>query len=230
MSIRFSRRQPRHALAPVSTAEETPARPEVTEGPDLADITLTDKPLDVLRPAAVRTKDETVLFRIPGGDGGPGFVIPTGAPWQAAPETRPQADPEDALPVRSPGDIIPAASVPALRTEPADPDMLRDVLDGLQALPDEDTDPAAYLRAVVPGGDTGVTQIQDTLGHSPRFAGSGLLADGRPVAGMYLGTNEDGWFVVDALTPEWCADAIAALEEMRDALLASERAEDGEAA
>lgn len=180
---------PRHALAAVRDAQ----------APETADPGETFN----AAPAAAPTCDDTILFRIPAADGGPGFVIPPGSPWSTSQDT------------------------------------LRDVRDALQALPveprhaeaeAEDAAPEAYLRAVVPGGDTGVTQIQDALGHSPRFAGSGLLADGRPVAGMYLGTNEDGWFVLDALTPEWCDDAIAALEEMRDSLLASEQAEDGEAA
>lgn len=158
--------------------------------------------------------DDTMVWRVPGLDGGPGMVIPP-----ATLET-----PEEPLPARVPGAAIPAALVPVLRTEPAHPDMLRDLRDTLEALPCDPEPreaPSAYLRAVVPGGETGVTQIQDAIGRSPLFAGSGTVADGRTVAGMYLGTNDDGWFVLDALSAEWCEDAITALTAMRDALVAA---------
>jgi hypothetical protein len=57
---------------------------EVTQVPDLSVITLSDKPLDVLRPGAA-APDNTILFRVPSPDGGPGFVIPPGLPasWPA---------------------------------------------------------------------------------------------------------------------------------------------------
>lgn len=76
--------------------------------------------------------------------------------------------------------------------------------------------PSAWLRAE--GSHRPVTE---PLGLAPQFAGAGVLPDGRPVAGMYLGTAEGSWYTIDAVSTGWCDDAIAALTEMREALLAA---------
>jgi hypothetical protein len=76
---------------------------------------------------------------------------------------------------------------------------------------------AAQLRAVIGGR----TSIHDPLGAFPAYAGWAILPDGRPVSGMYLGTNTDGHFVLDVTDPAWCDAAIGALERMRDDLAAT---------
>lgn len=85
---------------------------------------------------------------------------------------------------------------------------------------------AAQLRAVIGGRSS----IHDPLGAFPAYAGWAILPDGRPVAGMYLGTNTDGHFVLDATDPAWCDAAIEALERMRDDLAATADAGEGDAA
>jgi len=85
---------------------------------------------------------------------------------------------------------------------------------------------AAQLRAVIGGRN----RIHDPLGAFPAYAGWAILPDGRPVAGMYLGTNTDGHFVLDATDPAWCDAAIEALERMRDDLAATADAGEGDAA
>jgi hypothetical protein len=89
--------------------------------------------------------------------------------------------------------------------------------DGPDGQDEADLPPVAYLRAVMHGPD-GETELGEPLGHTPLFAGVTRTISGRLIAGMYLGTNEDGYCMVDATDPEWCEDAITALTAMRDAL------------
>ena len=116
------------------------------------------------------------------------------------------------------------------------PDVLRAALNGLRALPDSDEpqqddseqSPVAWLRAIVPGRP----ELTEPLGRAPVFFGAARTASGVPVTGMYLGTNDDGWFVLDSVSPAWCEDAITALTAMRDALTGArdEAEEEGNAA
>lgn len=93
--------------------------------------------------------------------------------------------------------------------------------------PEAETFPSgAQLRAVIGGRNS----IHDPLGAFPAYAGWAILPDGRPVAGMYLGTNTDGHFVLDATDPAWCDAAIEALARMRDDLAATADAGEGNAA
>jgi hypothetical protein len=177
--------------------------------------------------------DETMLFRVPGIDGGPGFIIP--------PATLRTADPQDALPHRNPGAGIPPDKVPVLRTEPADPGLLRDLRDALKALPDEprrdpagDEPPAsvrhrpvAWLRVIEHDGH----EAHEALAGAPGFAGIDTLPDGTAIAGMVLGTHGQATWLADTVDPAWCDDAITALATMRDQLTAArEQAEGGAAA
>lgn len=181
--------------------------------------------------------DETMLFRVPGIDGGPGFIIPPATLRTADPEP----EPEDALPHRRPGAGIPPAAVPVLRTEPADPGLLRDVRDALKALPDgpqrdsgEDKPPAVvrhrptvWLRVIEHDG----LQANETLSGTPEFAGNDTLPDGTAIAGMFLGIHGQATWLVDTVDPAWCDDAITALTAMRDQLTAArEQAAGGAAA
>lgn len=73
---------------------------------------------------------------------------------------------------------------------------------------------AAQLRAVIGGRN----RIHDPLGGFPAYAGWAILPDGRPVAGMILGTHTDGHYVLDVTDPAWCDAAIEALTRVRDDL------------
>jgi hypothetical protein len=79
----------------------------------------------------------------------------------------------------------------------------------------DDLPPSAFLRAVIHDGP----ELTEPIGRTPVFAGMDANPDGTRVAGMYLGTNPDGWFILDSTDPAWCDDAITALTAMRDALV-----------
>jgi len=170
--------------------------------------------LPLAAPAATAPAgDDTMVWRVPGTGDDPGYTVPPGAPW---------ASPEDALPLRTPGAAIPAAQVPQLRTEPADPALLREVAAALRALPDpapERPRPVAWLRALEHDGQ----QAAEALAGVPSFAGVDRLPDGTLVAGMFLGLHAGGTWLVDAVNPAWCEDAITALTAMRDRLVAARR-------
>lgn len=179
-------------------------------------------------PPAPEASDDTMVWRIPSPDGGPSLVIPPGAPWVQDAEDR---EPQDAepLPQRTPGAAIPPALVPALRTEPSDPDLLREVIDKLKALPagPAPARPVAWLRVHERDGGEAV----EALSAAPEFAGTDTLPDGTVIAGAFLGIHGKATWIVDAVDPAWCDDAITALTAMRDALVAAQGDEaEGEAA
>lgn len=119
------------------------------------------------------------------------------------------------LPARTPFEFaVPAEFPPGPLTEDQ-LGVLHRVAEGLRALPADPPVPVAFLRAIVGGR----TELTEPIGRSPLFAGQDITDDGQPVAGLYLGTNEDGWFVLDSTDPAWCEDAITALTAMRDALM-----------
>ena len=154
--------------------------------------------------------DATMVWRIPDPAGGPGFVIPPG------------------LPQRTPGAEIPPASVPALRTEGADLDLLRDLRDALKALPGDPAParPVAWLRVIEAG-----SEATEALSAAPEFAGTDTLDDGTFIAGAFLGIHGEATWLIDTVDPDWCDAAIAALTAVRDALVAAQDTEpEGEAA
>jgi len=82
--------------------------------------------------------------------------------------------------------------------------------------PDRDyLPPSAFLRAVIHDRP----ELTEPIGCTPEFAGTDAMPDGTRVAGMFLGTNEDGCFVIDSTDPAWCEDLITAATAMRDALV-----------
>jgi len=96
-------------------------------------------------------------------------------------------------------------------------EILERVRDGLRALPGEPglDIPVAFLRNILPG----TKDACEPLDGFPVFAGVTRVADGSPVAGLYLGTgDEDGRLVLDAMSVTWIARLIAAAETARDAL------------
>ena len=200
---------PRPAALVDEPAAEVPAQDAPAE---VADHDATSPGLPLPAP------DDTMIWRVPGLDGGPGLVIPP-----ATLET-----PEEPLPARIPGAAIPPALVPALRTEPADPALLREVADALKALPGDPPPaparPVAWLRVIENDG----RQAVEALSAVPEFAGSDTLPDGTFIAGAFLGIHGQATWIVDAVDPAWCEDAIEALKEMRDALVAAQG--EGEAA
>lgn len=190
-------------------------------------------PVATLAASPIPAGDETMLFRVPGTGASSGFTIPPG--------TLRTDSPENELPHRSAGAAIPAATVPVLRTEPADPDLLRDLRDALQALParpqhDPGEDkpaaaarrrPVAWLRVTEQDG----SMAHEALTGAPEFAGTDTFPDGTVIAGMYLGIHGHATWLVDAVDPAWCDGAITALTAMRDRLTAArEQAEGGAAA
>jgi hypothetical protein len=95
-------------------------------------------------------------------------------------------------------------------------DLLRAQIAAERYEPDEDAaQPGAWLRAVIHGGQ----EIAEPIGRTPEFAGVTRTRNGLLVAGMYLGTNEDGYCTVDSADPAWCDDLITAATAMRDALV-----------
>lgn len=132
--------------------------------------------------------DDTIVFRVPASSGVPGYTIPPGTPWMT--------HPDGALPYRSPGAAVPPASVPVLRTEPADPELLRDLRDALKALPDGPATriaapphPVAWLRAVQPEG---LPHLDVALAGRPRFIRAGQLSE------VHLGETDEGPFRIAA--------------------------------
>jgi hypothetical protein len=172
------------------------------------------------------------MERIPVPIGMPGLgshmYVETDEPGPATSMTLAAADPDatmhfaavapDETPAVRP---LPARTPSGFTAPPPEPltadqvDILHRVADGLRTLPAGEHVPVAFLRAIVGGR----TELTEPIGRSPVFAGSDITDDGQPVAGLYLGTNEDGWFVLDSTDPAWCEDAITALTAMRDALL-----------
>ena len=213
-SLRFGRRKaaPRHALTvarPEQAAAEVPEQEVPAESADYD--TSYDDPGWGPEPAP--TGDDTMVWRIPATDGGPGYVIPPG------------------LPQRTPGAGIEGVKVPALRTEPADPDLLREVADALRALPGDPPPapprPVAWLRVIENDGHQDV----EALSAAPEFAGIDTLPDGTLIAGAFLGIHGRATWLVDTVDPAWCDEAIAALTAVRDALVAAQDGEpEGEAA
>jgi hypothetical protein len=104
-------------------------------------------------------------------------------------------------------------------SSPLSMDVLERVSAGLRDLdaepePDDDIY-LAFLRNIRPGA----RDIGEPLGGFPVFAGVTRLADGSPVAGLYLGDgDQDGRLVLDALSVGWLIRLIAAAEEARDGL------------
>ena len=86
--------------------------------------------------------------------------------------------------------------------------------------------PSAYLRSVSRDG----RQDRYPLGLAPVFAGTAATPDGRPMAGMHVGTNDGRRITLDVTSAAWAEDAITALTAIRDALTSDEAAEGGEAA
>lgn len=187
---------PRPAVLVDEPAAEVPAQAAPAEVAD-HDATSPGFPL----PAP----DDTMVWR------GPGMVIPP-----ATLET-----PEEPLPARVPGAAIPAASVPALRNEPADPAILRKVRDGLKPRP------VSWLRVIEDDG----RQAHEALDGPPEFAGTVAMPDGTPVAGLVLGCHGRGTWIFDTADPAEAQAVIDAATAMRDALLAAQGDEpEGEAA
>jgi hypothetical protein len=178
-------------MVPVAAAPDVTEALEPLRGviEDRAPLTcdLLERVRDGLR-ASMDPRDDTLLFRVPGLDHGPGFVVPPAS--LATPRAEEAAE---------------------LADEPE---------------PETFTVGAAQLRAVIGGQNA----IFDPLGHYPSYAGWSILPDGRPVAGMYLGTNEDGFLALDVTDPAWIDAAISALEQMRDDLTGTGDAQEGDAA
>lgn len=198
-------------------AQDTPPAPEVPGDAGYDDPGWGDELHDATSPGfPLPAPDDTMVWRVPGLDGGPGLVIPP-----ATLET-----PEEPLPARVPGAAIPPALVPALRTEPADPALLREVADALKALPGDPPPaparPVAWLRVIENDG----RQAVEALSAVPEFAGTDTLPDGTAIAGAFLGIHGKATWIVDAVDPAWCEDAITALTAMRDALVAAQGSED----
>jgi len=225
----FTSRKARHTIAAVRAAQGAAEDAQPQDEPAAAECSLEFdangwgevEPHDVTSPGFLPAPDPradaTMVWRIPSPDGGPGLVIP---PATLATE--------DALPVRTPGEAIPAALVPALRTEAADPAMLGKVADKLRALPDKpEPEPGAYLRAISRDGQ----QDSEPLHGTPSLAGTDVLPDGTAVAGLFLGCNGFGTWLADAVDPAWCRESAKVLLEMADHLEAARQdAQDGAAA
>ncbi len=188
-------RQLREKLAGITPL---PARP--------ADAEIAGRLLDDLRalPAGEEPQQDpetTLLLRVPGPGGGPGFTIPPGFPseWSADEDTMRQ-------------------TLAALRgldggPQPGDsPVRLRAAMvDG----------PAAWLRAIMPGR----RHPWEALPGRPSFAGIISDPDGLPYAGLYLGdADADGRMVIDVRDPRWLHELIGAAHEALDALEADGRA------
>jgi hypothetical protein len=126
---------------------------------------------------------------------------------------------------------VPVMTEPELATLARVADRLRALPAEPEREPERDEDglpPSAYLRAVLhePAGMhalPGMAELGEPLGRTPLFAGATRTISGQLIAGMYLGTNEDGYCMVDATSAEWCEDAITALTAMRDALRGGRR-------
>jgi hypothetical protein len=76
--------------------------------------------------------------------------------------------------------------------------------------------PSAFLRAIMPGH---ASNPQEPLAGLPFFAGVASTDDGTRVAGLCLGTDDDGWLVIDALSAGWLDALIASAGRTKDALV-----------
>ena len=125
------------------------------------------------------------------------------------------AAPEALEPLPARGDrIVHVATSPHVPQTTEVLERLRAGLLALDAEPEPDI-PVAFLRNILPG----TKDATEPLGGFPVFAGVTRIADGSPVAGLYLGTgDEDGRLVLDALSVTWLTRLIAAAEAARDGL------------
>jgi hypothetical protein len=148
-------------------------------------------------------------------------------------ETLQDAAPEPVLAASFTGAALEPLPAPLQRPVMTESELatLAKVADRLRALPaaepqpqqDEDGQddedgppPLAFLRNIThgPGRDP-----YEPLAGLPRFAGTTRMADGSPVAGLFLGEQDaDGRLVLDALSVTWLGCLIGAAEEARDAL------------
>lgn len=154
--------------------------------------------------------DDTVVFRVRDSSGVPGYQIPPGTPWMT--------HQNGALPHRTPGAVVPPASVPVLRTEPADPALLRDLHAALLTLdagperqPAASPNPAAWLRAVQPDGP----HLDVRLAGRPRFTRLVSSVAG-PLPEVHLGETDEGPFRI-AADPAWLKAAGLAFLQAADA-------------
>ncbi len=128
-----------------------------------------------------------------------------GVPEDAAPAVRPLPVPEFGVPAEWP----PASPRPASR------EVLERVADRLRALP---ALPGAYLCNITPGDKP---NPHEALTGYPSCAGTRRLADGTPVAGLYLSEGDLlGRHVLDIPDVVWLGRLIDAAEEARERLYA----------
>jgi len=232
MSV-FTRRKARHAPAAVRAArsaaelaepqgrhsaqDEPSAAPEAPvncsldyDDPGWGD----DEPHEATSPGfplQAPSGDDTIVFRAPDPPGVPGYAISPGTPRMT--------HPDGALPHRTPGAAVPAGSVPVLRTEPADPGLLRNLRDALLALPAEPErrpqappPPAAWVRAVQPDGSSHLDARLDGRARFTRVVpGTARLAE------VELGTVGRGPFRV-AASRDWLRATAMVLAQAADAL------------
>jgi hypothetical protein len=157
-------------------------------------------------PIPASAADDTLLFRVPGLDGGPGLVIP---PW-GEPAGLPSQGPDlgELTLADKPLGVLRPETAPE-RAEPG-PD-LADAPQDRPYVPQDSGLPSAWLRAIPQSGPG--SRVLETLTGLPFYAGA---RHGTGVQGICLGAADDIWLILDTESAEVLDALEAAVRQARD--------------